>query len=102
MAENSPVAMKAQLSGAGFRVAEAQCMPFSPLRFRSRLVLAALAALFGAVAGCETVRTDPPAPPARSADAAPALAPSASIVPVTSPGKHPSRRDYYFVYHDVQ
>ncbi len=77
-------------------------MPFSPLRFRSRLVLAALAVLFGAVAGCETVRTDAPAPPARSADAAPAVPPSPSIVPITSPGKYHTRRDYYVLYHDFE
>jgi hypothetical protein len=75
-------------------------MPFSPLRFRSRLLLLALAALFGAVVGCETFHHDSPQPPPRSADATPAPAPS--VVPTTSPGKHATRRDYYVLYHDFE
>jgi len=79
-------------------------MPFSPLRFRSRLVLAALAALFGAAAGCETLRHAPPPPPPRDADSGSAPAPTlppatASVAP---PGKHATRRDYYVLYHDFE
>jgi hypothetical protein len=76
-------------------------MPFSPLRTRSGLIIVALAALFGAIAGCETFHHDSPQPaPPRSADATPAPAPS--IVPTTSPGKHATRRDYYVLYHDFE
>ena len=93
--------MKARESGARFCVAEAKCMPFAPPRFRSRPALAALAALFGAVAGCETVRPDAPSP-ARLADLAPVTPPAPPLVPVTSPGKHATRRDFYVVYHDFE
>jgi hypothetical protein len=73
------------------------CMPFSP-RSRSRLLLAASAALLGTCAGCETMRHDPPAQP-RSVDSAPAVA---MIAPATAPGKHATRRDYYVLYHDFE
>ena len=50
-------------------------MPFPPLHSRSRRTLAVLAALAGALAGCESVRPEaaPPALP-RSAEAAPQAA----------------------------
>src|SRR5437867_3965261 len=71
-------------------------MPFS-LRFR---VAPALAALVAALAGCETVRHDPPAPvAARPVDVAPAPTP---VVSTTPPGKHATRRDYYVLYHDFE
>ncbi len=76
------------------------CMPFSPLRSRSRLLLAALAALSGAVAGCGTLWPDTPPPVApRSAEVAPAPTPIAPTVP---PAKHATRRDYYVLYHDFE
>jgi hypothetical protein len=76
----------------------AKCMPLSPLRCRSRLTPAALVALLGAAAGCESVRPDPPAPiQARAVEAAPP-----PVVPVSSPGKHATRRDYYVLYHDFE
>jgi hypothetical protein len=69
-------------------------MPFSPLRSRATF---AVAALLGAFAGCETVRHEPPAPPAaRGVDVAPAPVP----VAVAAPGKYHVRRDFYVVYHD--
>jgi hypothetical protein len=73
-------------------------MPFSPLS--SRRCAAALAALFGALAGCETVERDANPVHARAADlGAPA---QAVVAPVTSPGKHATRRDYYVLYHDFE
>ncbi len=74
-------------------------MPLSPLRSRLRMNVAALAALFGALAGCEMLRPDAPAPIARpTAD----IAPAPAVVPTASPGKHATRRDYYVLYHDFE
>lgn len=73
-------------------------MPFPPLHSRPRASLLAVA-LFGAFAGCETVRHDPPAQTVRGVDVAPAPTP---VVPVTAPGKYHTRRDYYVVYHDFE
>lgn len=74
-------------------------MPFSPLRFRSRLFFLTLAALFGAIAGCEMFHQDLSRSTApRSAEATPA--PEAA--PTTSPGKYATRRDYYVLYHDFE
>ncbi len=72
------------------------CMPFSPLRSRSRRIIAAGAALLGAFAGCETMRNDNP-PSARAVEAA-----GPALVPVTAPGKYHTRRDYYVLYHDFE
>ena len=76
-------------------------MPFPPLHPRSCRTLAVLAALAGALAGCESVRPEaaPPALP-RSAEAAPP--PPPSMVPTSTPGKHATRRDYYVLYHDFE
>jgi hypothetical protein len=74
-------------------------MPLSP-HFRSRLISAAGAALFGAFAGCETMQHDSPAQSQpRSAEATP---PAPVVAPATSPGKHATRRDYYVLYHDFE
>ncbi|WP_193376996.1 hypothetical protein [Frigoriglobus tundricola] len=83
-------------------------MPFSPLRSRSRLVLAALAVLFGAAAGCETLRSAPAPPPPRETDVgaasppAPVPAPAPAVASVAPPGKHATRHDYYVLYHDFE
>jgi hypothetical protein len=76
-------------------------MPFPPPHSRSRRTLAALVALFGALAGCESMRPDAPAPaPPRSAEAAPP--PPPAVAPTSTPGKHATRRDYYVLYHDFE
>lgn len=73
-------------------------MPFLPPS-RSRCAVAALAALVCALAGCETTGHDAPTH-TRAADLAPPV--QAVIAPVTSPGKHATRRDYYVLYHDFE
>jgi hypothetical protein len=70
-------------------------MPFSPLRSRAAL---ALAAALGAFAGCETFRHDPePATAARGTDAA-----AAPVVSAAPPGKYATRGSFYVVYHDFE
>jgi len=75
-------------------------MAFSPLRLR---VAFALAAVFAAFAGCETMRHAPPAPtppnPPLSENSAPAPPP---VVSTTRPGKYHDRRDYYVLYSDFE
>jgi hypothetical protein len=75
------------------------CMPFSPPRFRAAF---ALAVLFGAGAGCGTLWSDTPAPPAPATARGVDVAPPAPLPPVTAPGKYHTRRDYYVVYHDFE
>ncbi|MBY0515016.1 MAG: DUF1570 domain-containing protein, partial [Gemmataceae bacterium] len=59
----------------------------------------ALAALFGALAGCEMLRPDAPAPVARpTAD----IAPAPTVVSTASPGKHATRRGCCVFYHDFE
>lgn len=80
-------------------------MPCSPLRPRS---LASLAALIGLLAGCETVRTDPPAAGTgpvgpRAVDTAPPPpAPVNAPVATAPPGKQHTRGAYYVLYHDFE
>lgn len=78
-------------------------MPFSPLRSRPAVRLAAVAALFGLPAGCETARpveTDPPRADIQPRGAEPSAPPAAAAS--SPPGKHATRCGHYVFYHDFE
>jgi hypothetical protein len=78
-------------------------MPLGPLRPRPGAGFAALAALVGALAGCEMLRPDAPAPaPPRSVDVAPTPSPTQVPVSTAPPGKNATRRGAYVFYHDFE
>ncbi|AWM39638.1 hypothetical protein GobsT_20140 [Gemmata obscuriglobus] len=73
-------------------------MPSSPLRLSA---FATLVALIGALAGCETMRTDPSANSTRNAEVAP-VPPAPTPAPTAPPGKKHTRAGYYVLYHDFE
>ncbi len=78
------------------------CMPCSPLRPPPLVRLAALTALFGALAGCEALRLDAPAPNTRVDVAPPPSAVTITPVSTAPPGKKHTRGAYYVLYHDFE
>ncbi|AMV28496.1 hypothetical protein VT84_29090 [Gemmata sp. SH-PL17] len=78
------------------------CMPFSP-RSSPVVRLAALAALFSALTGCDALRTNPMAAPPRSEEPPPPSTPATSTpVSTAPPGKKHTRGSYYVLYHDFE